>query len=161
LWADAVKPALTVNAQPDIQQKGDSLMRPDDVPVLALLTQSMNFHSQRQRVIAENVANANTPGYVAQDLDQTAFQRSLQEDLSARRAQRAGGANHTAPSGPVAPRRWESRDAPDSETTVNGNSVVLEEQMIQANENRLQYESALSLYQKSLGLLRIAIKPVR
>jgi flagellar basal-body rod protein FlgB len=37
-------------------------MRPDDVPVLGLLTQSMNFHNQRQRVIAENVANASGAG---------------------------------------------------------------------------------------------------
>ena len=135
-------------------------MRPDDMPVLAALTQSMNFHAQRQRVIAENVANANTPGYVAQDLDQSAFQRSLQEDMAARQAQRSGG-HQASPSRSLAPRHWEAQDAPDSETTVNGNSVVLEEQMIQANENRLQYESALSLYQKSLGLLRIAIKPAR
>ncbi|WP_417482152.1 flagellar basal body rod protein FlgB [Maricaulis sp.] len=119
----------------------------------------MSFHAQRQRVIAENVANANTPGYVAQDLDQNEFQRVLQDQLQARSA-----ASSSARNGPSVPalssptRQWQSQDAPDSETTVNGNSVVLEEQMIRANENRLEYESALSLYQKSLSMIRTAIR---
>jgi len=134
-------------------------MRPDDVPVLGLLKQSMSFHAQRQRVIAENVANANTPGYVAQDLDQGEFRRALQDQLQAR----AGGSAsvHSAASVSAlssATRQWQSQDAPDSETTVNGNSVVLEEQMIRANETRLEYESALSLYQKSLSMIRTAIR---
>ncbi len=134
-------------------------MRPDDVPVLGVLKQSMSFHAQRQRVIAENVANANTPGYVAQDLDQNAFQRELQDLLQARASGSTaarGAASVPALSSPT--RQWDSQDAPDSETTVNGNSVVLEEQMIRANENRLEYESALSLYQKSLSMIRTAIR---
>lgn len=53
---------------------------------------------------------------------------------------------------------WETSERPDSETTVNGNSVVIEEQMVRAQENRMRYESALTLYQKSIGLLRTAIR---
>ncbi len=53
---------------------------------------------------------------------------------------------------------WQTRDAADSETTVNGNAVVLEEQMRRAKENRMEYESGLSLYQKSLGMIRTAIR---
>ena len=133
-------------------------MRPDDVPVLGLLTQSMNFHNQRQRVIAENVANANTPGYVAQDLDEGEFQRNLREQMQARSAPRPtrGGAAVPSLTSPI--QQWQTKDSPDSEMTVNGNTVVLEEQMIRANENRMQYESALSLYQKSLGMIRTAIR---
>ncbi|MGK0267265.1 MAG: flagellar basal-body rod protein FlgB [Maricaulis sp.] len=133
-------------------------MRPDDVPVLGLLTQSMNFHNQRQRVIAENVANANTPGYVAQDLDESEFQRNLQQQMQARSAPRSERGGPGLPSLTSPMRDWQSKDSPDSETTVNGNSVVLEEQMTRANENRMQYESALSLYQKTLGMLRTAIR---
>lgn len=133
-------------------------MRPDDVPVLGLLTQSMNFHNQRQRVIAENVANANTPGYVAKDLDTNAFQRSLQEQMRARSARRPESGAAAAPDSSPSARQWQVIDSPDTSTTINGNSVVLEEQMIQANENRMAYESALSLYQKSLGMIRTAIR---
>lgn len=133
-------------------------MRPEDVPVLGLLTQSMSFHNQRQRVIAENVANANTPGYVAQDLDESEFQRNLQEQMQARSAPRSARGGSGVPSLTSPIRQWQTKDSPDSEMTVNGNTVVLEEQMIRANENRMEYESALSLYQKSLGMIRTAIR---
>jgi flagellar basal-body rod protein FlgB len=143
-------------------------MRPDDVSVLALLRQSMSFNTERQRVISENVANANTPGYTAKDLDESEFNRAVQRQL---RGHEAGNgpsrvrmltseAGHMSGSaGGSASRNWGTTDAPDSETTVNGNSVVLEEQMVRAQETRMQYESALTLYQKSLGLIRMAIKP--
>jgi len=140
-------------------------MRPDDVPVLAVLRQSMGFFSDRQGVIAENVANANTPGYVAQDLDEAAFHRALQADIQARRSSRSMRMNGAAPqqamsnaSGASDQRTYSTIDAPNSETTVNGNSVVVEEQMVAASENRMRYETALSLYQKSLGLMRMAIR---
>ncbi|WP_417485444.1 flagellar basal body rod protein FlgB [Maricaulis salignorans] len=133
-------------------------MRPEDVPVLGLLTQSMNFHNQRQRVIAENVANANTPGYVAQDLDEGEFQRNLREQMQARSAPRSSRGSAAVPALTSPTRQWQTKDAPDSETTVNGNTVVLEEQMMRANENRMEYESALSLYQKSLSMIRTAIR---
>ena len=140
-------------------------MRPDDVPVLALLRQSIGFFSARQGVIAENVANANTPGYVAKDLDEAEFHRALLADIQARRSSRTMRMNGATPqqdasntSGRIDARSYGTVDAPNSETTINGNSVVVEEQMVTASENRMRYETALSLYQKSLGLMRMAIR---
>ncbi len=46
--------------------------------------------------------------------------------------------------------------APDSETTLDGNSVVVEEQMMKVAETRTEFETMVGLYQKSLGLLRLA-----
>jgi len=143
-------------------------MRPDDVPVLGLLRQSMSFHADRQQVIAENVANANTPGYTPRDLDESDFHAALRSQMSIGAAGSRGpiglattNAGHipASNSGAGASALWEPIDSPDSETTVNGNSVVIEEQMVRAQENRMRYESALTLYQKSLGLLRTAIRP--
>ena len=47
---------------------------------------------------------------------------------------------------------------PDSETTLNGNQVVLEEQMLKMSESRSDYDAAIGFYQKSLGLLHMAIR---
>ncbi|MHA6287037.1 flagellar basal body rod protein FlgB [Maricaulis sp. CAU 1757] len=142
-------------------------MRPDDVPVLALLRQSIGFHSDRQRVIAENVANANTPGYTPKDIDESAFQQAVARQLQGGAASsvpatrlRTTEAGHIAGGrAPDSGRSWQTTERPDSETTINGNSVVLEEQMVRAQDNRMRYESAITLYQKSLGLIRMAIKP--
>ncbi len=144
-------------------------MRPDDVSILAMLRQSMSFNAERQRVISENVAHANTPGYTAKDLDVADFQSALQRQLrgqgvtgqtSSVRLETAEAGHLPGSRGGSASRTWDSQDAPDSETTINGNSVVLEEQMVRAQEVRMQYETALTLYQKNLGLIRTAIRPV-
>jgi flagellar basal-body rod protein FlgB len=120
----------------------------DNAPTLAILRESMAFHSQRHDLLTQNIANANTPGYTPQDISEADFHRALQETL------------RNSASGAASSRNYTAQDSPDSETTINGNSVILEEQMVRAQENRMQYEAALTLYQKSLGLMRMAARPV-
>ena len=141
-------------------------MRPDDVPVLGLLRQSLSFHADRQRLIAENVANANTPGYTPKDISDDAFQTAVERSMRGQSQARHGVVMRTTEAGHISRASanastsgWQAEDTPDSETTINGNSVVLEEQMVRAQDNRMRYESALTLYQKSLGLIRMAIRP--
>lgn len=135
-------------------------MRPDDIPVLAMLRQSMGYHSDRQRVIAQNVANADTPGYVPKDIAASEFQRALNGAAPSRvqpvtlaitEPGHIQGSARTASS-------WRAQSAPDSETTINGNAVVLEEQMVRSNDNRMRFETALSLYQKGLDMIRSAAR---
>jgi flagellar basal-body rod protein FlgB len=47
----------------------------------------------------------------------------------------------------------------DSETTMDGNAVVLEEQMARAAETRMAFETGIALYQKGLELMRMAARP--
>ncbi len=47
---------------------------------------------------------------------------------------------------------------PGTETTLNGNSVVLEEEMIKMADARMNYDAAITFYQKSLNILRLAKK---
>ena len=53
-------------------------MEPGDIPLFAMLKGRLGYLSDRQRVIAENVANANTPGYQARDLKPFSFQAHVQ-----------------------------------------------------------------------------------
>ena len=127
-----------------------------DLPLLGQIKGRLSWLDQRQRVIAENVANADTPGYVGRDLNQPA-------DFAA--ALRSGGggvqmvrtsAMHIAPAGQAA--RFETTAAPDSETTLDGNAVVVEEQMLKMAESRMAYDAAIGLYQKSMQMLRMAAR---
>lgn len=113
-------------------------------PYFALLRARLDFLGERQRLIAENIANASTPGYTPRDLDAAAFEREM------KRA--ANGGDHVR----VPAARTISR--PDSETTLDGNSVVLEDQAMRAMETRMQFETGLSLYQKGLALVRLAAR---
>lgn len=140
-------------------------MRLDDIPLLSTLKSRMGWLNARQQLVAENVANADTPGYVPRDLKAQSFDQAL------RAAGTGGGAGGLAPvrmsavqAGHMVPpdmkrtTSYGSTRRPDSETTLDGNAVVLEEQMLKMAESRMAYDAAISLYQKSLGMLRLAAK---
>jgi len=143
-------------------------MRPDDISVLNVLKQALGYHSDRQRVIAQNVANANTPGFVPRDVDRSEFERAVEAAQGGQPRTRtsvsavsmsATQPGHIAGTPVASSREFRTESAPDSETTINGNAVVLEEQMVKANENRMRFETALGLYNKSLSLVRMAVRP--
>ena len=127
-----------------------------DLPLLSQIKGRLSWLDERQRVVAQNVANSDTPGYVARDLQQpTDFAAAL----------RAGGglqvmrtnAMHIAPANANVA-RFSSQNAPDSETTLDGNSVVVEEQMLKMAESRMAYDAAIGFYQKSMQMLRLAAR---
>jgi flagellar basal-body rod protein FlgB len=123
-----------------------------NTPFFAILRERLGQLGQRQRLIAENIANASTPGYQPRDLDASAFMRELDKHgLSVWRTD----PGHMGIGGSLTPRVV---TRPDSETTMDGNSVVLEEQTIRAAETRMQYETGLALYEKGLALLRLAVR---
>ena len=47
------------------------------IPILSMLRTRMQWHQERQRVLAENVANAETPNYRARDLAPPTFEKTL------------------------------------------------------------------------------------
>jgi flagellar basal-body rod protein FlgB len=130
------------------------------IPIFAMLRDRLGYLSERQKVIAQNVANADTAGYVAQDLKPFSFQARMEAQAGSI-AMAASEPGHLQP--PNVRRglgaAWKPKKTPDSETTLNGNSVVLEEEMIKMTEARMQYDAAIGFYQKSLNLIRMAAKP--
>ncbi len=134
------------------------MILPSDLSVFQLLNNRLNMLETRQKTVAENVANANTPGYVPNDVDQAAFERSL-----SRYSQPSVGSVGLATTqnghiqGTAAPVPLvRTMSTPDSEVTMDGNAVVVEEQMLRLNQTRADFDTALSLYQKGLSLIRLA-----
>ena len=123
-------------------------------PFFGVLRERLNQLSERQRLISENIANASTPGYVPRDIDARAFQRMLDGQSNIRMTRTNAMHMDVAGSPGV-----QIVSHPDSETTLDGNAVVLEEQSIRAAETRSNYETALALYQKGLQLVRMASRP--
>jgi flagellar basal-body rod protein FlgB len=107
--------------------------------------------SALQRAVAENVANADTPGYRARDV--SAFQLDLAGNPDAMRATRAGhlGAASEPSDFPLI-----TRKAPDSQS-ANGNSVSLEGEMVRATDARRENDVALAVYKTSLEILRASL----
>lgn len=123
-----------------------------------LLRTRLDQLSERQRLISENIANASTPGYRPRDLDTSGFESALAAHAGAASgpAMMRTNAMHMTPGGSPTPAHVITRD--DSETTIDGNAVVLEDQMARAAETRMQFETGIALYQKGLELVRLAAR---
>lgn len=140
-----------------------------DIPLFAMLKGRMGYLSDRQNVIAENIANANTPGYVARDVKPFTFDAHMQgaaggttsNPMLAASAPVMTRANHLAgtPMRTGNDQKYaKAVKARDSETTLDGNAVVLEDQMMKLTETRMEYDAAIGFYQKSMALLRMAAR---
>jgi len=130
-----------------------------EIPLFSMLRSRMSYLGDRQRVISENVANADTPRYAPHDLKPFSFEAHV-------KAAAAGGGvvqAVTQPGHMQAPNARGPSGAKvvkihDSETTLDGNSVVLEEEMMKLTDSRMNYDAAVSFYQKSVDMLRMALR---
>ncbi len=124
------------------------------MPVLEAMRERMSWLSQRQTVLAENVANANTPEYRARDLEAPDFAAMARGE--GRGGLVATNARHFTGGGIAGGGVYAAKDMPDAETTPNGNSVVLEDQMMKVAEVQADFSTVTTLYRKALNLIRIA-----
>ena len=126
-----------------------------DLPLFQALKSKMQWHQTRQSVLAENIANANTPGYVSRDVKSYSFQDhiGLQNTAVSTTVTKVG---HIAGSvSGILPAKVEKLDS--FEITPDGNNVNLEEQMMKITQNQMDFQAATSLYTKGLGLIRTAL----
>jgi flagellar basal-body rod protein FlgB len=127
-----------------------------DIPLIAALKGRMQHHQTRQKLLAENVANADSPGYKPRDLKPFDIMVA---------AQRAGATGSAGPAR-TDPRHLGGGSGAGSEgskrgslfeTTGSGNSVNLEDEMMKMSQNNSDYQMATTLYGKSLSYLRLAL----
>lgn len=128
-----------------------------DVPLLTALRDRMSWLNSRQTLLAQNVANADTPGYAARDLKPMDFQA----ELDRQHAPGFAGLAVTDPHHIAAPGSGSMNSADGEttqlETTATGNSVSLEEEMIKVADTQSQYQAASNLYAKAVSMMRTAI----
>lgn len=117
-------------------------------PLLSALSARMKHLSARTGVIAENIANADTPGFVARDISAPAANRStaVMKTSDPRHVKSAAMSSAS-----VRPHL-----APDGEASITGNRVSLESQTMKLAETRMDYELAANVYRKSLAMIRLA-----
>ena len=117
------------------------------------ISSAMAVHAgQRQAVIAQNVAHADTPGYVARDIAQFATLYEGERAQLAPRATRLGHLNGVqAGSTKAEPFKVNHEASPD------GNAVSLETEMLRSVDAKRQHDRALAIYRSSLNVLRTAL----
>ncbi|MFA5119700.1 flagellar basal body rod protein FlgB [Zavarzinia sp.] len=134
----------------------------DRIPVIGMLVRRMDFLGARQRVIAQNVANADTPGYQPRDMAPDAFARHVASEMGmaaqgvAPVGLAATSAGHLAGTLPAAKPGQATTKANDYETAPSGNAVVLEEEMSRLTETQMDYDTMTSIYRKQIQMLKTA-----
>lgn len=131
----------------------------NDLPILSALRTKMQWHQERQRVLAENVSNANTPNYRPNDLVEPKFDKrgsSVAGGAMGSLAMARTSTSHMAVSGAGQSFRGDGGKS-GFLTKPAGNAVNLEDQMMKVAANQMDYAAATSLYTRSLGLLKTAI----
>lgn len=112
-----------------------------DLKILDSFSTMARHAAERHKVLAENIANADTPGYKAQDVQPFAeYYSRVRLEGSMAEAEI-----------PVTRMETESIVSP------NGNNVSLDEQMLKTAETKGQHDMALAVYRKTLDLFRLAL----
>ena len=125
-----------------------------DLPLVSMLKTRLHWHQARQKLLAENVANADTPGFRPKDLRTPNLGPSGAPRSEAVTVERTDAAHLAL----AAARPGEDpRSAKPFEVTPSGNAVNLEDEMLKVSQNQSDYQLAASLYSKSMQMLRTAI----
>jgi flagellar basal-body rod protein FlgB len=127
-----------------------------NLPVFAAVTDKMRWHQTRQGLLAENVANAETPGYRGRDLAQYDFAKrasSLASSTSiSTTATQPMHFSVASENGAFGAQRMAN-----FEITPEGNGITLEDEMMKVSTNLMDYQAATSIYQKSVKILKTAL----
>jgi flagellar basal-body rod protein FlgB len=121
-------------------------------------TQALTLRAERQRLIASNIANADTPGYVARDFN---FPQALQQAVGGGRSgfklgeNAALAAQMPAGAGGSEPRL---NYAAPSQTNLDSNSVDMDRERASFVDNALKYESTLRFINSSVKTTLDAMK---
>jgi len=130
------------------------------IPLFALAIDRMAWLDRRQQLLAENIANSDTPGFKPSDLKPLDTSKALGKSVgggtlppTVTNPMHIGAAEGGRGGAPVTA----ERERHPYETTPSGNAVVIEEQMVKVAETQADYQMATSLYRKYMDMLKLAL----
>ncbi|CAM3697699.1 flagellar basal body rod protein FlgB [Roseateles saccharophilus] len=131
------------------------------------LTDGMNFDAQalvlraeRQRLIASNIANADTPGYVARDLDFAEALRDATSGIASAGAAQAKAGDLSAQATAARVERHLVYAMP-SQTNLDRNTVDMDRERAAFAENTIKYQSTLQFISGHAKMMLEIIKGTR
>jgi flagellar basal-body rod protein FlgB len=143
-----------------VNGKDQGAMTISDMSYFQALNTRMTWLNERQRILAENVANANTPGFLAKDLAEPNFRDLLRKSAAPIGLAQTSGA-HIQSIGDASATKFKVESSSE-EADKSGNSVTLEAQMMKVSQSVADHELMSNLYKKGMDLMRIALsRPAR
>lgn len=126
-------------------------------PILAGIRDRMHNLADRQRVLAQNIANSETPGYKARDVAEPDFAAlvggsGMIAKPRVELTQRMKGLGAVQPIG-----MGVIFDKDITETKPDGNNVTLEDQLLKMGEVQADFTAMTNLYRKQMAMLKTAV----
>jgi flagellar basal-body rod protein FlgB len=127
--------------------------------IIDAIGQSLKHLGTRQRVISQNIANSDTPGFKARDVAPVSFAGLVNSS--------GGAARVTAPTVQISDQMIAMgakplvsgtiADTDISETKPDGNNVTLEDQLLKMGQIQSDFATLTNLYRKQMGLMKAAL----
>ncbi len=125
------------------------------IPLFAALSKRMSWLTARQTVLAENVANANTPGYSAKDLKELDFKSLIGNSPGSGPLRLAADKpGHIAPTVPNNPTPVVTISDGKS---LDGNGVSLESEMMKVSTNAADYSVITAIYKQNISMIKTVL----
>lgn len=125
--------------------------------IFSLLGKRMDWLGQRQQVLAQNIANADTPDYVPHDLKPQEFRRMVERNFAPNLKPAATQGGHIQTSSLKADDRG-VEDKNPYEIAPSGNAVVVEEQLVKVTQTQNDYNAITNLYKKQVAMFKMALR---
>ena len=131
----------------------------NNLPILSVMSKKLSWLAQRTEVLAQNVANADTPGFKARDLKEVTFSQLVAQERGLKTATRTPRVTNPAHlQGTVPVREYKEEKAPDRDSaSFDGNTVSAEQQLLKLGSTQAEHQMTLNLYRKHLSMMRVAI----
>ncbi len=124
-----------------------------DIPLFSMLRTKLHWSQERQRLLAENVANADTPQFKPSDLAAPKFDAPV-PGVAPLTLLRTNPAHLVSAESTAA---FDLQRGGEFEVVPTGNAVSLEDEMLKVAANQMDFQAASALYGRGLGLIKTAI----
>ncbi len=137
-------------------------MTTENIGLFQALGAKMNYLQTRQKVISQNISNANTPNYTPSDLSKIDFGTTLDnvsksKTMSVKPVTLASTEpGHMQPANAELHARVEKQKS-TYEVTPDKNGVDVEEQMVKANDVQMNYNLMLNVYSSNMDMIRMSL----
>ena len=132
-----------------------------NLTVFNMAKQNMDYLSLKEKVIAGNIANASTPNYLAKDVTKPSFLDNLREnkpllELKQTNSKHFGELKSVATKNQMRNVAVVYTPKPGDSLTIDGNGVILEDQMNEASKASSEYKKMITIYNSYKKMLSTA-----
>lgn len=130
-------------------------MDPTNLTAFRVMKARLQYLGQRQEVLAQNIANSDTPNFAPAELQPFTFRMAMGQTGRHLNPVQTQSGHLQAPRTRTGQEVRADADRNFYETTPDGNRVVLEQQLLKVADTSMNYNMVTNLYRKQVGMFRL------